>query len=123
MTLKGERIEWYEIQGKNFVFTGTLQSLTRDQATVMIEERGGRVHKAITKDVHYLIYGDKVGNTKWSAADRYGITKKSEQWFMAAMMATTPGFVPRKSMPDLKPISRAPEVEEAAPRQRRVRVQ
>jgi hypothetical protein len=122
--LNKEQIEEYQVRNRNFVFTGRLASLTRDQATQMVQERGGQVLPRVNNDVHYLIYGDDVGATKWNAVAKYTrVQKRSEQWFMAAMLATTPGFTPRKSVPAAKPINRAPEVEEAAPRQRRVRVQ
>lgn len=123
MALKNERIENYQVKNRNFVFTGRLQSLTRDQATLMVQERGGHVLPRVTRDVDYLIYGDSVGATKWNASMVYTwVQQRSEQWFMAAMLATTPGFTPRKAVPDIPAIQQRDEVQEAAPKQRRVRV-
>jgi BRCT domain type II-containing protein len=116
--------EKYEIRDKIFVFTGTLGSMTRDQATQVILDRGGSVENRVTRATDYLIFGDKPGGTKWNAAQRLKTKMKPEQWLLAAIMTTTPGFVARKSVPDYQPITRTftePDTS-AEPKQRRVRV-
>lgn len=54
---KGDRLK-----GKTFVFTGTLQSFTREEAKRMVEELGGRVSSSVTKKTDYLVAGEDPGS-------------------------------------------------------------
>lgn len=47
---------------KTFVLTGTLTNLTRDEATLEIENRGGKVTSSVTKKTDYVIVGEKPGS-------------------------------------------------------------
>ncbi len=47
---------------KNFVLTGTMTSLNRNEATKIIEEAGGKVSSSISSNTHYLIAGKKAGS-------------------------------------------------------------
>jgi DNA ligase (NAD+) len=49
-------------QGKQFVLTGGLQTMTRDQAKAAIEGRGGRVTSSVSKKTDYLVYGEDPGS-------------------------------------------------------------
>jgi DNA ligase (NAD+) len=42
--------------------TGTLESLTRDEARALIEERGGRVTSSVSKKTDYVIAGADAGS-------------------------------------------------------------
>ncbi|BAZ45285.1 DNA ligase, NAD-dependent [Chondrocystis sp. NIES-4102] len=63
--------------GKTFVLTGTLPSLTRDEATKLIEEAGGKVTSSISKKTDYLLLGENAGS-KLAKAEKLGIAQLSE---------------------------------------------
>jgi DNA ligase (NAD+) len=48
--------------GKQFVLTGKLTSLTRDEARALIETRGGRVTSTVSKKTDYVIAGEDAGS-------------------------------------------------------------
>lgn len=68
--------------GKNFVVTGTLQSLSRDEAADKIRALGGTFQSAVAKDTTYLIAGGKVGESKLKKATAYGTTILDEAAFI-----------------------------------------
>jgi len=65
------------LEGKSFVFTGTLPSMSRAEAKRFVEHRGGRVVSSISKKVDYLIAGEKVGSKRQKAED-LGVTVLDE---------------------------------------------
>jgi DNA ligase (NAD+) len=58
--------------GENFVVTGTLESMSRDEAADKIRELGGTFQSAVAKDTTYLVAGGKVGASKLKKAQAYG---------------------------------------------------
>ncbi len=48
--------------GKTFVLTGKLSSLTREEATKLIEEKGGSVSSSVSKNTNYLLVGIDAGS-------------------------------------------------------------
>ena len=86
----------YAMRGKTFVLTGRLENYTRDQATLEIVRRGGKVEGKIQRYTDILICGDKPGARKTNAAAANYVTMRDEQWLMAAFLRNTPGFVPRQ---------------------------
>ena len=50
------------LEGKQFVITGTLPSLSRNDAKRLIESHGGRVTSSVTKKTDYLVAGDDPGS-------------------------------------------------------------
>ncbi len=50
------------LTGKTFVLTGTLPHLTREEATALIEEAGGKVSSSISKKTSYLLLGEEPGS-------------------------------------------------------------
>lgn len=61
-----------KLVGKNFVVTGTLEGMSRDEAADKIRERGGTFQSAVAKDTTYLVAGGKVGASKLKKAQEYG---------------------------------------------------
>lgn len=48
--------------GKTFVLTGTLPTLSREQATALIEGAGGKVSGSVSKKTHYVVAGAEAGS-------------------------------------------------------------
>ncbi len=48
--------------GKQFVLTGKLATLTRDEARALIETRGGRVTSSVSKKTDYVVAGEEAGS-------------------------------------------------------------
>jgi DNA ligase (NAD+) len=48
--------------GKQFVLTGKLESLARDEVRALIEARGGRVTSTVSKKTDYVVAGDDAGS-------------------------------------------------------------
>jgi DNA ligase (NAD+) len=68
------------LQGKAFVFTGTLTSFTREEASKLVEQRGGKVVSAVSRKTDYVVVGDQPGS-KLQRAQALGIRLLTEQAF------------------------------------------
>lgn len=66
--------------GKTFVLTGTLPSMTRDEATRIIQMYGGKVSGSVSKKTSYVLAGEEAGS-KLTKAQDLGITILSEEEF------------------------------------------
>ena len=71
-----------KLAGKNFVVTGTLQSMGRDEAADKIRALGGAFQAAVAKDTDYLVAGGNVGASKLKKAQQYGTKIISETEFL-----------------------------------------
>ena len=60
------------LSGKTFVLTGTLPSMTRDEAKQKIQACGGKVTGSVSKKTSYLVHGDKAGS-KLAKAQELGV--------------------------------------------------
>lgn len=69
------------IEGKNFVLTGTLPSLTREEATQRIVRHGGRVTASVSKKTDYVVAGSEPGG-KYDKAVELGISILDEERFL-----------------------------------------
>jgi len=58
--------------GKIFVITGTLDTLSRDEATALIQERGGRVTSSVSKKTNFVVAGKDPGS-KLDKAQTLGV--------------------------------------------------
>lgn len=61
-----------KLLGQNFVVTGTLETMGRDEAADKIRSLGGTFQTAVAKDTTYLVAGGKVGASKLKKAEQYG---------------------------------------------------
>ena len=61
-----------KLLGQNFVVTGTLEGMGRDEAADAIRALGGTFQTAVAKDTTYLVAGGKVGASKLKKAEQYG---------------------------------------------------
>lgn len=66
------------LAGMTFVITGTLPSMSRDQAKALIETNGGKVTGSISAKTNYLVMGEEPGAAKLTAAQRLGIQPLDE---------------------------------------------
>jgi DNA ligase (NAD+) len=66
--------------GKTFVITGTLPTLSRDDAKTEIQKRGGKVSSSISVKTDYLLAGDKPGS-KYDKAQDLGVEILNEKDF------------------------------------------
>jgi DNA ligase (NAD+) len=60
------------LEGKTFVLTGTLPSLTRDEAAAMIKAAGGKVTNSVSANTDYLVAGESPGS-KLAKAEELGV--------------------------------------------------
>ncbi|KMU62196.1 DNA ligase [Elizabethkingia anophelis] len=70
------------LDGKTFLFTGKLSLFTREQAEEMVEKHGGKNISAVSKNLNYLIVGEKAGSKLKKAQDIGTITILDEQQFL-----------------------------------------
>ena len=66
---------------KTFVLTGTLTQMGRNEASELIESKGGKVTSSVTKKTSVVIVGDSPGS-KYDKAKELGITIWSEEEFL-----------------------------------------
>lgn len=62
-----------KLKGKSFVITGTLETMSRDEAADKIRSLGGTFQSAVAKDTDYLVAGAKVGASKLKKATQYDV--------------------------------------------------
>ncbi|MBN2178164.1 MAG: NAD-dependent DNA ligase LigA [Deltaproteobacteria bacterium] len=68
------------LMGKTFVLTGTLDSLTRDEARTVIESLGGKVTSSVSKNTDFVVEGREPGS-KLTKAQSLGISILNEDEF------------------------------------------
>ncbi len=67
------------LSGQNFVVTGTLATMGRDQAAEKIRALGGTFQSSIGKDTNFLVVGANVGASKLAKAQKLGTKQISEE--------------------------------------------
>lgn len=72
------------LAGKVFVLTGTLSSLSRDEAKEKIRELGGDVSESVSKKTDYVIVGEQPGS-KAEKAKKLGVNMVNEKEFLALL--------------------------------------
>lgn len=66
------------LKDKKFVITGSLDSMSRDQAAEKIRSLGGVFQSTLGKDTTHLVVGGNVGAAKLAKATKYGTSQISE---------------------------------------------
>ncbi|MFT5225587.1 MAG: DNA ligase (NAD+) [Polaribacter sp.] len=70
------------LSGQTFVITGTLEGLSRDQAALMLKQRGAKVSASVSAKTTAVIAGEKPGS-KVTKADSLGVDVLSQKQFEA----------------------------------------
>lgn len=70
--------EWL---GKTFVLTGSLETMTREDAKERIERKGGKVTSSVSKKTHFVVVGAEPGS-KYDKAVSLGVTILDERQFV-----------------------------------------
>ena len=70
-----------KFKGKTFVLTGTLQNMTRDEASEKIKLLGGKTSSSVSKHTSFVIAGEKAGS-KLDKAEKLGVIILTEDDFL-----------------------------------------
>jgi len=70
-----------ELGGLTFVFTGGLETYTRDEAQELVERHGGQATSSVSSNTDYLVIGDNPGQTKLDDADANDVPTLTEAEF------------------------------------------
>ena len=92
------------LQGKTFVLTGTLSSMTRPEAATAIEEAGGHVTGSVSSKTDYVVAGENPGS-KADKASQLGIDILDEQAFLQLLQQKT---TKTKNAPKESPTKKRP---------------
>jgi DNA ligase (NAD+) len=60
------------LSGLAFVITGTLPTMSRDEASRLIERHGGKVTGGVSRNTDYLVVGESPGGSKYRKAQQLG---------------------------------------------------
>jgi DNA ligase (NAD+) len=68
------------LEGRNFVFTGSMKSISRDEASERVRQLGGRVAGSVSNNTDFIVAGDSPGS-KLEKAKKLGIKVLCEEDF------------------------------------------
>ena len=71
----------YKLQGKTFVFTGTLNSIERNLAKEKVRELGGQTSESISEKVDFVVVGSEPGS-KLGKSQKLGVKIINEKEFL-----------------------------------------
>jgi DNA ligase (NAD+) len=67
------------LAGRTFVITGTLPTMSRDEAATFLRAHGGKVTASVSAKTDYLVVGESPGGSKYAKAAELGIPMIDEQ--------------------------------------------
>jgi len=78
------------LSGLTFVITGTLPTMSREEASRFIEEHGGKVTGSVSRNTDYLLVGADPGGSKYTRAQELGIPMVDEEGLRRMVRRQTP---------------------------------
>ena len=84
MTLGSAASKSTALQGKQFVLTGKLPTLSREEASTLIEQNGGRVTSSVSKKTDFVLAGEDAGS-KLDKAKELGVKVIDEAFFQTML--------------------------------------
>jgi DNA ligase (NAD+) len=78
---RGQAMAQGKFAGKTFVLTGTLGTMTRDQAKALVREHGGKTSESVSKETTFVVAGAEPGS-KLDRAQSLGVQVLSERDFL-----------------------------------------
>ncbi len=81
ITFEEKKLKKGFFSGKTVVFTGTLKNFTREEASKLVEEQGGRVSNTVSRSTDFVIVGEEPGS-KYRKALEYKIPILNEEQFI-----------------------------------------
>ncbi len=85
-----------ELVGKTFVLTGTLPSLSREEASELVREAGANVSNSVSKNTDYLLAGESAGS-KLEKAKELGVAILNEAEFLALIAKAAKSKTPTQA--------------------------
>jgi DNA ligase (NAD+) len=76
------------LEGKTFVFTGTLESMKREEAKALVEAAGARASGSVSAKTDYVVAGEEAGS-KLENAKKLGVRILSEEEFLELIKANS----------------------------------
>ena len=73
------------LTGRTFVITGTLESMTREEAQAALEAKGAKVTNSVSKKTTGLVVGEEPGASKLTKAQKEGVPLLDEAAFLALL--------------------------------------
>ena len=79
--LKEKKPKYQPLKGKKFIFTGSLESMTREEAKEKIRLFGGEISESVSKKTDFVIFGKEPGS-KFEKAKKLGVKIIGEKQFL-----------------------------------------
>ena len=84
LSMSRRRLDIGPLAGKTFVLTGTLESMSRDEAKEKIRALGGDVSGSVSKKTDYVVFGSEAGS-KLDKAQQLGVKILEEKDFLSML--------------------------------------